>query len=337
MKAIHTVTTSIAHALLRRRVVLGSALAATLSPAALFAQSDKPPIKILMGFPPGGGTDLIARSIADKLREALGQPVIIDAKVGAGGRLAADALLAAAPDGLTYMICPNATPTFQTLVFGQQIKWNVLRDFTPVAALVTYPIGMGASLQTGVTTAKQLVDYTRAKGSANFGTPGPGGQNHFLGEAFAKAAGLNLIHTPYRGTTPMLTDLLGGHLPFGVTLGSDFIRQHRDGKARLVGIFSAQRSDLMPDIPTFAEQGYNITSGDAWTGMWAPGKTPAAEVARVQAALQKILAQPDMRQHLMTNLAVQPHYRGGEEMLKLQRDEIAYWEPIIKASNFKPE
>ena len=290
-----------------------------------------------MGFPPGGGTDLIARYFAEKLREQLSQPVIIDPKVGVGGRLAADALLAAAADGLTYMVCPNATPTFQTLVFAQQIKWNVLRDFAPVAALVSYPIGMAAGLQTGVTSARQLADQVKAKGSANFGTPGPGGQNHFLGEAFAKQAGLNLVHTPYRGTTPMLTDLLGGHLPFGVTLGSDLIRQHRDGKVRMVGIFTAQRSELMPDIPTFAEQGFNVTSGNAWTGMWAPGKTPPAEVARVQAALQKILSQPDVRQHLMVNLAVQPHYRGGEEMLKLQRDEIAYWEPIIKASGFKPE
>jgi tripartite-type tricarboxylate transporter receptor subunit TctC len=290
-----------------------------------------------MGFPPGGGTDLIARTIAERLREPLGQAVVIEPKVGAGGRLAADALVAANPDGLTLMVAPNATPTFQTLVFAQQIRWNVLRDWTPVATLASYPIGMGASLQSGVTTARQLAEFVKAKGSANFGTPGPGGQNHFLGEAFAKQAGLNLIHTPYRGTTPMLTDLLGGHLPFGVTLGSDLIRQHRDNKARLVGIFTAQRSELMPDIPTMAEQGFNITSGDAWTGMWAPPKTPAAEVARVQAALQRVLSQADVRQHMMNTLAVQPHYRSGDELQKLLRDEIAYWEPIIKASGFKPE
>ena len=130
----------------RRDFIAATALACSLAPRFALAQSDKP-IRILMGFPPGGGTDLIARYIADKLREQLGQPVIIDSKVGVGGRLAADALMAAAPDGLTYMIAPNATPTFQTLVFGQQIKWNIWRDFAPVAGLVTDPIGMAASLQ----------------------------------------------------------------------------------------------------------------------------------------------------------------------------------------------
>ena len=321
----------------RRQFVIGSALAATLSPAALFAQGDKPPIKILMGFPPGGGTDLIARYIADKLREQLGQTVIIDSRIGVGGRLAADALMAAAPDGLTYMIAPNATPTFQTLVFGQQIKWNIWRDFAPVAGLVTYPIGMATNLQSGITSVKQLVDTLKAKGAMNFGTPGPGGQNHFLGELFAKVAGVQLVHTPYRGTAPMVTDLMGGHVPLGVTLAADLIRLHRDGKIRMLGIFSDKRSELMPDIPTFAEQGYPVSSGDGWTAMWAPAKTPASEIARVQAALQKALALPDVREHLMKNLSVMPHYRNAEEMAKAQRDEIATWEPVIKASNFKPE
>lgn len=326
------------HARINRRKAIqtSAALAAAVSLPALHAQ-EKPPIKIVMGFPPGGGTDLIARTIAERLRESLGQAVIIDPKVGVGGRLAADAMMAAPPDGLTYMIAPNATPTFQTLVFGHQIKWDVLRDWTPVAALVTYPIGMGASLQTGVTNAKQLVDWVKAKGSASFGSPGAGGQNHFLGQAFAKQAGLDMIHAPYRGTTPMLTDLLGGHIPFGVTLGSDFIRQHRDGKAKFIGVFTAQRSELMPEIPTFAEQGFNITSGNAWTGMWAPPKTPQIEIARVQAALQKVLAMPEVRQHLTNNIAVQPQYRSAEEMQKMLREEIAYWQPIIKTSGYKPE
>ena len=319
------------------KTMASTALASVCTPSLVFAQSDKPPIRILMGFPPGGGTDLIARYLADKLREPLGQAVIIDSKIGVGGRLAADALMAAAPDGLTYMIAPNATPTFQTLVFGQQIKWSIWRDFAPVAGLVNYPIGMAASLQSGITNARQLVDASKTKGSLNFGTPGPGGQNHFLGEQFAKVAGIQMVHTPYRGTTPLLTDLMGGHVPLGVTLGADIIRHHRDGKVKMLGIFSDKRSELMPDIPTFAEQGYNVSSGDAWTAMWAPAKTPAAEIARVQAALQKLLAQPDVRDHLMKNLSVMPHYRNGDEMTKAQRDEIAVWEPIIKASNFKPD
>ncbi len=324
--------------LLNRRHLLkmtaGFGAAYAFSP--VIAQT-KGTIKILIGFPPGGGTDLIGRSIAEKLRDVLGQPVVVENKPGAGGRLAADSMMAAPPDGLTYMIAPNATPTFQTLVFAHQIKWDAQKDWTPVAALATYPIGMGASLQSGVTNAKQLVEWVKTKGNASFGTPGPGGQNHFLGEAFGKLAGINLTHVAYRGTAPLLTDLLGGHIPIGVTLGSDLIRQHKEGKAKILGVLTEKRSELMPDIPTFAEQGFNITSGDAWTGMWAPPKTPAAEVARVQAALQKVLSEPEVRQHLANNISVQANYRNGEAMQKMMRDEIAYWQPIIKSSGFKPD
>ena len=299
---------------------------------------DKPPIRILMGLPPGGGTDSIARYIADRLREQLGQPVIIDSRVGVGGRLAADALMTAAPDGLTYMIAPNATPTFQTLVFGPQLKWNIWRDFAPVAGLVSYPLGMAVSTELGVGNVREFVQWVKANPQkASFATPGLGGQNHFLGLQFAKLAGIDLPVTPYKGTPPLITDLLGGHVPSAITLMDELVKHQRSGKLRILGIFSEKRSELMPDIPTFAEQGFKVSSGDGWTAMWAPAKTPQAELARMQQALQKILATPQVREYLMTRLAVEPHYRGAAEMAQAQRDEMAVWEPIIKASGFKPD
>lgn len=316
-------------------LAFGSILASPL----LRAQgSDKPPIRILVGLPAGGGTDSIARYFADRLRETLGQPVIIDSKVGVGGRLAADALMTAAPDGLTWMIAPNATPTFQTLVFGPQIKWNIWRDFAPVAGLVSYPLGMAVHTDLGVSNAREFVQWVRANPKkASFGTPGLGGQNHFLGVQLAKVAGVDLPVTPYKGTPPMITDLLGGHVPAGISLMDELIKHQRSGKLRVIGIFSDKRSELMPDIPTFTEQGYKVSSGDGWTAMWAPAKTAPSEIARIQQALQKILASPQVRDYLMTRLAVEPHYRNAEEMAKAQRDELATWEPIIKASGFKPD
>ncbi|MDO8457538.1 MAG: tripartite tricarboxylate transporter substrate-binding protein [Burkholderiaceae bacterium] len=321
----------------RRNLLLASTLA--VAAPTLWAQSqDKPVIRILMGLPPGGGTDSIARYIADKLREQLGQPVIIESRIGVGGRLAADALMNAAPDGLTYMIAPNATPTFQTLVFGPQLKWNIWRDFAPVAGLVSYPLGMATSLNTGATNVREFVQWVKANPQkASFGTPGMGGQNHFLGLQFAKIAGIDLPVTPYKGTPPLITDLLGGHVPAAVTLMDELLKHKNSGKLRVLGIFSDKRSELMPDIPTFAEQGYNVSSGDGWTAMWAPAKTPPAEIARMQQALQKILANPQVKDYLMTRLAVMPHYRNAQEMAKAQRDELATWEPIVKASGFKPE
>jgi len=323
--------------LTRRDWLLASG--AALSSPLLRAQGpDKPPIRILVGLPPGGGTDAIARYIADKLREPLGQPVIIESRVGVGGRLAADALMTAAPDGLTYMIAPNATPTFQTLVFGPQLKWNLWRDFAPVAALTSYPLGMAVNADLGVSNVREFVQWVKANpGKASFGTPGTGGQNHFLGVQFARVAGIELPVTPYKGTPPMITDLIGGHVPAGISLMDELIKHQKSGKLRIIGIFSDKRSELMPEIPTFAEQGYKVSSGDAWTAMWAPARTPAAEIARVQQALQKILASPQVKEYLMTRLSVVPHYRNADEMAKLQREEIATWEPIIKASGFKPE
>jgi tripartite-type tricarboxylate transporter receptor subunit TctC len=321
----------------RRNWLMASGLA--LATPALWAQSsDKPVIRILLGLPPGGGTDSIARYIAEKLREQLGQTVIIESRIGVGGRLAADALMTAAPDGLTYMIAPNATPTFQTLVFGPQLKWNIWRDFAPVAGLVSYPLGMAVSSSTGVTNAKEFVQWVKANPKkASFGTPGLGGQNHFLGLQFAKLAGIDLPVTPYKGTPPMITDLLGGHVPAGVTLMDELLKHQSTGKLRVIGIFSDKRSEMMPTIPTFAEQGFNVSSGDGWTAMWAPAKTPPAEIARMQQALQKILANPQVKDYLMTRLAVVPHYRNAQEMAQAQRDELSTWEPIVKASGFKPD
>jgi tripartite-type tricarboxylate transporter receptor subunit TctC len=320
----------------RRHLLL--ATAALAAPGLLRAQGDKPPIKVLIGFPPGGATDAIARTIVDRLPAELGQPVIVENKPGAGGRIAADALLAAPADGLSFMVAPNATPTFQMLVFGHQVKWNIERDFTPVATLASYPLGMGVALNTGATNVREFVAWVKANpGKASFGTPGLGGQNHFLGVAFGKAAGIDLPVTPYKGSPPMVTDLIGGHVPAAISLMDGMMAHHKAGTIRVIGLFTKQRSPLMPDVPTFLEQGVDVTGGEGWTGMWAKAGTPAAEVERVQRAVQKILAQAEVQQTLSGKLSVQPHFRDGRAMAALQREELAHWEPIIKASGFKPE
>jgi len=316
-------------------LVSGTALLA--APLLGHAQN-KPPIRILVGFPPGGATDAIARVVADRLPALLGQPVIVDNKPGVGGRIAADMVLAAPADGLTFMVAPNATPTFQMLVFGNEIKWNILKDFVSVAGIASYPLGMGVALNTGANNAKEFVEWVkRNPGKGSFGTPGTGGQNHFLGVQLAKVAGIDLPVTPYKGSPPMVTDLVGGHVPSAISLMDGMMAQHRAGKIKVVGIFAKERSPLMPDIPTFAEQGIDVTSGEGWTGMWAKAGTPAAEVTRVQNAVRQILQMPDVQQQLSQKLWAHPQFRTGPELEAVQRAELAHWEPIIKASGFKPE
>lgn len=322
---------------LNRRQILLSSTALLALPQASWAQT-KPVIRIMVGFPPGGATDAIARVVADRLPALLGQPVIIDNKPGVGGRMAADAVLALPADGLTYMVAPNATPTFQMLVFKDQIRWNILKDFAPVASFASYPLGMGVALNTGATNAREFIDWVKKNpGKASFGTPGLGGQNAFLGVQFAKTAGIDLPVTPYKGSPPMVTDLVGGHIPCAISLLDGMMAHHRSGKIRVIGIFTKERSPLMPDIPTFAEQGIDVTSGEAWTGMWARAGTPAAELQRMQNAIKQVLQMPEVREIMSQRLSVHPHFRSGAEMDALQRAELAHWEPIIKASGFKPE
>lgn len=325
--------------LTRRHLLTATAAgAATLAlPLSVRAQG-KPPIRVLIGFPPGGATDAIARAVVDRLQPLVGQPVIVDNKPGAGGRIAADALLQAPADGLTYMVAPNATPTFLMLVPGHNIKWDITRDFTPVATLATYPLGMGVALATGATNAREFIEWARKNpGKASYGTPGMGGQNAFLGVQLAQEAGIELPVTPYKGSPPMVTDLVGGHVPSAISLMDGLMAHHRAGRIRVIGIFTKERSPLMPDVPTFAEQGIDVTSGEAWTGMWAKAGTPQAEVQRMQAAVRKVLAMPEVREMMSQRLWVQPTFRDGAQTDAVQRAELAHWAPIIKASGFRVE
>jgi tripartite-type tricarboxylate transporter receptor subunit TctC len=320
----------------RRLLILASAAALTL-PLATQAQN-KAPIRLVVGFPPGGATDAIARVVSDKLPGVLGQPVIVDNKPGVGGRMAADLVLAAPADGLTFMVAPNATPTFQMLVFKDQIKWNSLKDFVPVASFASYPLGMGVSANLGVNNVREFIEWVKKNpGKASFGTPGLGGQNAFLGVQLAKAANIDLPVTPYKGSPPMVTDLVGGHVPSAISLLDGMMAQHRAGKIKVIGVFTKERSPLMPDIPTFAEQGIDVTSGEGWTGMWAKTGTPAAEVQRMEKAVAQVLQMPEVKEVLSQRLMVNPVFRNSGQMDALQRAELAHWEPIIKASGFKPE
>jgi tripartite-type tricarboxylate transporter receptor subunit TctC len=319
-----------------RRLVLAAGAAALAAPALVLAQ--KQAIKVVVGFPAGGATDAITRAVVDRLPALLGQPVIVDNKAGAGGRIAADAVLAAPADGLTYMVAPNATPTFLTVVPGHNIRWNILKDFAPVASFASYPLGMGVALNTGATNVREFLDWVRRNpGKASFGTPGLGGQNAFLGVQLAKPARIDLPVTPYKGSPPMVNDLLGGHVPAAISLLDGLMQHHRSGRIRVIGIFTRERSPLMPDIPTFAEQGVDVTSGEGWTAMWAKAGTPAAEIQRMQAAVQQVLKMPEVRELMMQRLVVLPHYRDAAETLALQKAELAHWAPIIQATGFRAE
>jgi len=322
------------------RKTFSAALLTSLLCTSMVAQAQStPPIRILVGFPPGGSTDTVARLLAEKMSVVLKQTIIVENKPGAGGRLAAQTLKTSAPDGLTYMIAPNATPVFQTLLYPAEVlKYDMLQDFATVGVVVSYPLALAVGQHTGVKTAKEYQRWIKANAKeGSFGTAGAGGHTHFSGLQLGKTLGVSLQAIPYRGNGPLVTDLLGGQVPAGVMTAGDILPHQKSGKVRVVGVFGGKRSPLLPDVPTFIEQGFSIDTGDAWTGMWAPAKTPKAMLDRVQNALKYTLALPEVRDTLINKATLNPDFRSSAEMDKLLRKELAYWGPVIKATGFTPE
>jgi len=317
----------------------GTALAlAALAPVGTaYAQNDKP-IRFVIGFPPGGSTDMIARLLAERVRPIVNQPTVVENKPGIGGRLGVETLKTNPADGTTYMIAPNATGVFQALLYPASVlRFDFLADTTPVAMIVSYPLALAVSPKTGARDAREFMSWVKANPAQGlFGTAGLGGHTHFSGLQLAKAAGTDLTVVPYKGNGPLVTDLLGGQVPAGIMTAGDIIQFHRDGRVKVVGVFGTKRSPLMPDVPTLIEQGYNVDTGDAWTGMWANAKTPRAEIERMQNAVRQVLAQPDVRETLTNKAVMTVDFKTAAEMDAIQKKEFAYWGPVIKATGFTP-
>ncbi len=319
-----------------RRGLLALALGAALGAQ---AQTDRPPMRLLVGFPPGGASDTVARLLADKLRDVLKQQVIVENKPGIGGRLAAEAVKNSNPDGLTYMVAPNATLVFQHLTYPVSVlRYDMTTDFTSVAQVVSYPMAMVVHPSIGVKTARDYAAWLKANpDKGTFGTAGMGGDTHFNGLQFAKAAGLNMTVVPYRGNGPLVTDLLGGQILTGNMVAGDALQYVKTGKLNFVGVFAPKRSPLIPDVPTMAEQGFDTGGENAWMGIWGPAKIPKAELERLQAALKQVLAQPDLKETLANRFAQVADFRTGGEVDQQLRSELAHWGPVIKASGFTPQ
>ncbi len=320
---------------LTRNALGGLALAAALTAQ---AQSDKP-IKLLVGFPPGGASDSVARVLADKLPAILKQPVLVENRPGVGGRLAAKAVKDAAPDGLTYMVAPNATFVFQHLTYPVEVLgYDMNKDFTSVARINSYPMAMVVNASTGVKNAKDFIAWRKtAAGAPTFGTAGMGGDTHFNGLQFGRLAGLEMTVVPYRGNGPLVTDMLGGQIPTGILVAGDVLQHVKSGKMAYVGVFARKRSSMLPDVPTMLEQGLDTGGDDAWMGLWGPAKLPSAELDRMQKALQFVLALPEVKDLMLNKFLQVADYAPGSVADKQLQAELAHWGPIIKASGFKPQ
>ncbi len=320
---------------MRRRNTTCGLIAAVLLLCASPLRAQGQPVKILIGFPPGGSADTTARVLADKMKDTLGVPVLVENRPGAGGRIAAQAVKDAAPDGSTLMLAPFAVMVVQPLVF-KSIKYDTTKDFTPVGNTVTFPLALAAGPATPAKNMAELVEWLRANpGLANYGSPAAGSMPHFLGEMLAESARVKLTHVPFQGGAPMVQNLLGGQIAIGFDTPAEFAEHYRAGKLRLLAVSSGQRAAQFPDVPTFKEQGIAVDAS-AWFGVFGPAGMPTAVTNRINAALQAALKQPDVVERLgKLGLSASPN--SAEEMVRRLADDKAAWGPPIKASGFQAE
>ena len=305
---------------------------ALLSVAAV-AQVDKP-VRLLVGFAPGASTDTAARLLADRMKDELKQPVSVDNKPGAAGRIAAEMLKNAPADGSTIMITPIVVPVLAPLVFSK-LTYDPVADFAPIAQVATFQFALAVNATHPAKNVQELVAWFKANPAlANYGTPGPGSLPHFFGVMLARGAGLDLIHVPYNGGGPLMTALVGNQVSSGFDTLVDQIELHRTGKIRLIATSAAQRSPLLPEVPTFGEAGMKGVEGTAWFAVYAPAKTPDATVKQINAAINKALTSPELRERF-GKLGLEPTGGSPADLAAAMKRDTERWAPIVKASGFR--
>ena len=320
-----------------RAVGLTLALGASLLGGPAFAQGSGNPVRILVGFPPGGGTDAIARSLADKLKDQLGQTVVVENKAGAGGQIAAQALKAAAPDGTTFFISHDHTISILPQV-TKNPGFDPGRDFVAVAGFATFVNALAVSGGTPARTMPEYISWVREKGGGkgNVGVPAPASVPEFLVKLIGQKYALDLQAAPYRGSAPMMADMLGNQIGAGVGSIPDFIENHKAGKIRVVAVMGNARQAAVPEAPTFAELGLAGFEDVPYYGFFAPAGTPQAAIDRFADALSKVIAQPELRQQL-TAMGLTVGFMPQQQLASRERAYTQTWSRIIKASGFQPQ
>lgn len=303
-------------------------------PAALAHAQDKP-LRIIVSSPAGAAMDSLARALADKMRASLGQTVLVENRTGAGGRIAAEYVKAAAPDASTVMFVPFAVMVPIPLTHTK-ISYDPFNDFTPVAQAARFDLALAVG---PAAPAKTLDEYLALAKSdpkmASFGTPGAGSLPHFFGIMIGRAVGVEMLHIPYAGSAPALANLLGGQIAAVVTTIADLSELHRSGKVRVLASSGAQRSRPLPDVPTFRELGYPIEA-TPWYAFFAPKNTPRAGVERLSRAVAEALMAPDVRERL-TRSGLDPTGSTPEELAAILKADHERWGPVIKASGFRAD
>jgi tripartite-type tricarboxylate transporter receptor subunit TctC len=289
---------------------------------------------MLVGFPAGGGSDVMGRLIADNIRQRTGVNVIIENKAGASGMIAAEQLKNAAPDGTTVMFTPSATLVAR--LTSESVAFDPYKDFVTTGLVGTVQTAFAVSPALGVGSFAEYLEWLRQNPDrATFGTTAMGSFTHFVGVMLGKAAGVKLEPVPYRGAAPLIGDLSGGHIAAGCGGLTDFLEHHRGGKLRIVVTAGARRAQAAPDIPTAQELGYREILIEGWYTFFAPARTPAPLIEAWNREITTAVNDPAVRERLVT-LGLDPQPGRPETFSERMQSDLRRWKGIIDAIGYKP-
>lgn len=315
----------------RRSLNLLAAAVLLASSGAALAQ-DKSTLKIVVGFPPGGSVDIVARLIADHMRSTLDQNVIVDNKPGAAGRVALGEVRRAAPDGNTLVLAPSGALVILPWA-TKNLGYDPTKDFTPVARITTFDFAVTAGPAAPAGDLKAVLAWMKANpGKANYATSGAGTVPHFAGLLLGQVSGVPMTHVPYKGGAPAAQDLIGGQIPLMVDTPSETIEHHKAGKVRILAVTGENRSAALPDVPTVRESGVDLVA-DAFFGLYGPANMPAERTRKISDAAGKALASPEVQAKIRA-LALTPNFAGPQALAATQATHLKRWEAPVKASGY---
>ena len=303
-----------------------------LAPCALAQDYPNRPVRLIVTVPPGGAADFIARLVGAKLGDALGQPVLVENRGGAGGTIAADAVAKAAPDGYTLLQNSITTHGVGPHLYSK-LPYDPVKDFSAVSGLALLPLIMAVNAELPAKTVNDVVALAK-KENLNFASSGNGGAPHMAAELFKSVTGAPITHVPYKGSGPAVADLVGGRVQIMFDAAPSLIAHIRAGKLRVLAAASAERNRLLPEVRTFAELGHPRVAVSLWYGLLAPAATPAAIVTRLNAEVAKSLQSADVREKLAAQGA-EPMPGTPQAFASFMREEMAKWAPVVKQAGVK--
>lgn len=320
---------------MNRRDLLALSAGAGLAPIASLAPASTSPIRVIVGFPPGGSVDVLGRLTSSMLARATGRTVIVDNKPGASGRIAVEYVKAAAADGDTLLVCPQGPMTLFPSVF-KNLRYDPSVDFTSIARLCVSDIALSIGPMVPASNIAGLRSWMKtAGGKASFGSPGAGTVIHFAGVAVAHQLDLPLTHVPYQGSAKSIIDLAGGNIAIVFSPVTDALALHKAGRIRILATLGASRSQFVPEVPTLKELGFDFEM-QGWTAVYGPARLSPAKVAAYSSAIEKGLSEQKVRQQI-EGQGLQPAPMQQGELEVLRKKETAMWQAIVRSSDFTSE